>query len=315
MVKYLPNETRELASLVMPGDLPARLKDSEVKELSVSMAKLGGRAAQPPMVRGNEIVFGRNRIAASILLGLGEIEVRPVECSDVEAFLLELTENLHRRRKDNIDGMRKSWVDSLTKLIDAEVAEEEKLASKEKKPKGEKKDPGRPQSTRAKAREIIAKAEGVEAETIRASESRARVIEPAQPSEEDGLNRARERAAGHLREAREILQASLPKLIHGPDIEPAVGLIDEAIATIHAFPWAAGQAVVEEISETVATLIDEPTDVVESNPSKGEYTEAKANITAQTLPKGGIKGKAKVKIEMSDGSEFVAPDEDETIPF
>ncbi len=241
-MEYLTPELRQVASITMPGDIKKRMKSPSVKELSVSIANLGGRPAQLPTLRGNDVVFGRDRIAACLLLGQTEIMIQPVRCTDVEALLLEITENLHRRR-DDVDKDRARYVTTLTKLLDERNAEEDARKLKEKEEKKTQKEEvknGRPKTSRAAAREMIAEAEGVSAETIRSSEYRARQATVAAPSPDDDMNRARERAAAHLREAREIIQGYLPNAIHGEDMKPSVSMIDEAIALIHTFPWTAG---------------------------------------------------------------------------
>lgn len=258
-MEYLTPELRKISAINLPGDIRQRMKRPDVKELSVSIANLGGRPAQLPTLRGPDIGFGRDRIAACMLLGQDEIWIQPVKCDDVELLLLEMTENLHRRSGDNVDRLRTGYVDTLAKLLDARVKAEgeKKPSAKKKEAKPEKDAGGRPKEARTIAREIIAEAEGTSVEAIRASERRARDLPTtAAKSEESEMNRARERCAAAMRDAREILVSFLPRTVHGDDMGASVSMLDEAIALIHTFPWTPG------VPESLATqeIAPEPED-------------------------------------------------------
>jgi ParB/RepB/Spo0J family partition protein len=90
------------------GPNPLRpLDEEEVKRLAVSMKRIG--LMTPITVRyypetlgpdgaddGYKLIAGRHRYAAAVSLGWDEIDAIEVECSDVDAKLWEIAENLHR---------------------------------------------------------------------------------------------------------------------------------------------------------------------------------------------------------------------------
>jgi ParB-like chromosome segregation protein Spo0J len=96
-----------IASLLLPGDMRIREQAARVQALAETYAQVGTLHA--PVVRWvptadrqqnhehNRVLAGRDRIAAHMLIGSTELEVRYVECTDEEARRIELIENAHRR--------------------------------------------------------------------------------------------------------------------------------------------------------------------------------------------------------------------------
>jgi ParB-like chromosome segregation protein Spo0J len=130
--------------------------NAEVQKLAISMQQSGMLA--PITVRyryhddipssncedGYELIFGHHRLVAAKLLGWENINAIEVECSDVDAKLMEIAENLHRAELTRLqhDEQVAEWI-RLTneKEVSAQVAP---------KPKG-----GRPAGgVRAAARDL-----------------------------------------------------------------------------------------------------------------------------------------------------------------
>jgi ParB-like chromosome segregation protein Spo0J len=131
------------------------LIDADVKRLAASMQQIG--MMTPITVRYHEnipssvdcddsfeLITGRHRLAAALSLGWDEIDAVEIECSDVDAKLWEIAENLHRAELTKLqrDEQVAMWI-KLTneKEVSAQVAP---------KPKG-----GRPQGgVRAASRDL-----------------------------------------------------------------------------------------------------------------------------------------------------------------
>lgn len=83
------------------ADIAARLNRDHVKELAADIGERGGEPAQAPVVRelpgSNELVCGRDRIAAMRVLKAKKLWAHVVDCTDDEAKGLELAENIYRR--------------------------------------------------------------------------------------------------------------------------------------------------------------------------------------------------------------------------
>jgi len=88
-----------------------------------------------------ELIAGRHRLAAAKSLDWERIDVVEIECSDTEARLWEISENLHRAELTKLqrDGQLAEWI-RLTDEGSSQVA---------KNPKG-----GRPGAISAAAREL-----------------------------------------------------------------------------------------------------------------------------------------------------------------
>jgi ParB-like chromosome segregation protein Spo0J len=138
------------------GANPLRpLDDDEVTRLAISIQRIG--LMTPITVRylpevpgpdgpddGYELIAGRHRLAAAKSLGWEEIDAIEIECSDVDAKLWEIAENLHRA--DLTQLQRKEQIAEWIKLTN----EREVSSQVERKPKG-----GRPEGgVEAAAREI-----------------------------------------------------------------------------------------------------------------------------------------------------------------
>jgi ParB-like chromosome segregation protein Spo0J len=133
------------------------LIDDEVKRLAVSIQQIG--MLTPITVRyqehipsadsddSYELVTGRHRVAAALSLGWDEIDAIEIECSDVDAKLWEIAENVHRAELTRLqhDEQVAMWI----KLTDEKELSTQ-VAPKPSKPKG-----GRPAGgVRAASRDL-----------------------------------------------------------------------------------------------------------------------------------------------------------------
>ena len=106
--KPLPEITRIDIPAIIAGANPLRpLDNEEVKRLAASMKQIG--LMTPITVRYHadipapdgaydsyELIAGRHRLAAAVSLGWESIDAIEIVCSDVDAKLWEIAENLHR---------------------------------------------------------------------------------------------------------------------------------------------------------------------------------------------------------------------------
>jgi hypothetical protein len=153
--------TRRVAinTLKLPGDMKARMKAPHVVDLAESIEALGGEPSMTPLIRlgTREVVAGRDRIAACMLLKIPRIDVRVVDGTDAEIAQLELDENL-RRRQDN----RTSMLAQAVKLeTAARKAAEPKETGTDVPPWKERK------TAKGKAIEAVAKKAGIKPESAR----------------------------------------------------------------------------------------------------------------------------------------------------
>jgi hypothetical protein len=133
----------KVSALGLPGDWKARLKDKRVqKELAPSIEATGG-LIDLPVVRTNvkpaKVLSGADRLAALSFLGRAHrVEVRTVECDDLEARRIEASANAHRRQD------RDAWMAKLVaieedaaraKVVEEVIASEAPRAEKPKKGK------------------------------------------------------------------------------------------------------------------------------------------------------------------------------------
>lgn len=137
-MRILGSREVDLASLVLPDDMPARQKTSSVGDLAEDL-KRWGRYINDPLVReeDNRVIAGRDRIAGMLRAGLKRGWVKFAECTDEEAELLELAENLHRRQDDQVE-LRRRWLDTIERQVRLERdAKPEKVAHRPASPRGE----------------------------------------------------------------------------------------------------------------------------------------------------------------------------------
>lgn len=154
-----------IARVNLPGDLRQRMNDESVVAMAESMNVAG--LIQEPCVRKSDmrIIAGRDRFAAALRLGWTNIRVKLVECSDEEADLWELEENVVRR---NVVG------ETRDKLVIKAVAARERALKRVAAEAEAKRGPGRPETAKGRARKEVAERLGIKPESVRQAEIRAR---------------------------------------------------------------------------------------------------------------------------------------------
>jgi ParB-like chromosome segregation protein Spo0J len=162
MERFGQREMR-ISSLRLPGDMRQRMTQPHIRDRADSIAQVG--LIHPPMVRKStrEIIAGRDRIAAHLLLERESVTVDLVECTDEEAAVLEAHENIERRH-DPVEQRR------LTLELVQRFTEQLATENPEKPKKGRR---GRTKTLQGQARELVAKERGVTPDAVRKAEERA----------------------------------------------------------------------------------------------------------------------------------------------
>lgn len=198
MIEWLGQKRIKLSTITFPGGFAARKKQPHVVQLAESIANLGGRPINLPVVRQlpdkRLPVAGRDRLAAAFINDDSQALVELVRCSDDEAELMAIDEDLKRRHGDDYDKLIKRRVELTTKTIEkshAEIVEEIKGAAKragsdlpakltgKSEAKPEPRAKGRPESAKGKAIKEVAKASGKSTEAVRQAVKRADAKEKA----------------------------------------------------------------------------------------------------------------------------------------
>lgn len=164
----LGNKTVSLSSLELPGDMDRRMKTEKVKALAGDFESLCN--LHPPVVRkmGNRLTLlaGRDRIAAFMCLAYEKVDVLLVDCDDLEAEQIELSENLQRREYDPDERaeMNDLHLDILTRREEARGVQATPV----------KPGRGRPKTARGKAMATLAEKQGIKPDSIRRQRDRRR---------------------------------------------------------------------------------------------------------------------------------------------
>lgn len=164
--------------LKLPGDIKERQRARHVAELAESFKEAtGGEPGNMPWVTAEmEIVAGRDRIAALMLLGKKKAWVRVGVFTRRELTLAEVHENVYRRADD-----RNALLARLIRETELEIAAQEgerlsgtdvpKTTARQSKDSGEM---GRPATSHSAAIRQVAAETKIAPETLRKAEQRAR---------------------------------------------------------------------------------------------------------------------------------------------
>lgn len=144
----------------------ANKKKSPIVKHIAEDFKRGIKFVHEPVVRpspegGYELIAGERRLLGAIKAGESEVTVKCGDYSDRVAKEIRLIENAHRTHDKRVQGEEWEKLVELRQAIPT-VFEEEPLG------------PGRPKGAKTKAREAVAKQKGVNPETVRKGEYRAR---------------------------------------------------------------------------------------------------------------------------------------------
>lgn len=158
-MKVLGIKTVKVAKLKLPGDMRSRMESDRITHgLSESVEEFG--IMSEPMVRWEDklVIYGRDRIAAAMLLEMEEIQVKAVEASDAECYRMELTENARRRHEPEL---RKKALEELVEQYVEEEKVREVLGTEEKPARG------RPSTPESRAAKRLAAETGLKASSVR----------------------------------------------------------------------------------------------------------------------------------------------------
>ena len=167
-MKKLGNKNVMISSLELPGDMDKRVASEKVQALAKDFESLCN--IHVPVVRkmGSRLVLlaGRDRVAAFMKLGHEKVEVSLVDCDDLEAEQVEVSENLKRRSYDPDEraAMDEKHLNILIRRDEAKDVKDEKV----------KLGPGRPKSPIRKARDKLAEKQGIKPDSIRRQQDRRR---------------------------------------------------------------------------------------------------------------------------------------------
>jgi ParB-like chromosome segregation protein Spo0J len=162
-MKWVGYQQLPLSKLKLPGDIKARMSRPRVEDLANSIQLLGDEPINALTVEkdGLVLIAGRDRTAALMKLGVKKVWCHLVtELSDQDRLDLEIDENLHRRQ-DNRDDL----IAKRVKRVEGELLD--------KMSDNSPRQPGRPKSTKAAAREVVARELDTTPEAVRAAEKRA----------------------------------------------------------------------------------------------------------------------------------------------
>jgi ParB/RepB/Spo0J family partition protein len=124
-----------LGSITIGPNALRPLVEAEIKRLALSMQQIGMITPITVRFRENvrsadfddsyEIVTGRHRVAAALSLGWEEIDAIEIECSDLDAKLWEIAENLHRVELTALqrDEQVSEWIRLTAKKVSDNLSE------------------------------------------------------------------------------------------------------------------------------------------------------------------------------------------------
>lgn len=148
-------------------DVKKRSKAAHVAELAASIRESGDDLIHAPTVRAEsrELVCGRDRIAALIMLKAKKLWVHLVDCTDAEARMLERAENAYRRPIENRDQL----IAEMVALASAQIVAESAVAARE----GGTVSPPSKHAVTATARKQVARAAGIKPASVKKAQQRA----------------------------------------------------------------------------------------------------------------------------------------------
>lgn len=162
-------KTVRINRLNLPGDFKQRVEHPRITERAESAKKFGILAE--PMVRKRDyrVIYGRDRIATAVRIGKTEMDVKLVECSDDEAYELELLENVQRRHDS--DEQRLGF-ERMVKLYEDQVRGDVEAGAL---PPDPRRGPGRRKTPRGMARDRVARELGIKPASVKRKEARIKV--------------------------------------------------------------------------------------------------------------------------------------------
>jgi len=181
-MKYLAVVRLKISDLTLdPDDMQERMRQPHVRELAASIGTIGLIAY--PVVEGGSyrVRSGLDRVAAHMVRGDKEIDVRVANGTPEEFEELEIVENLLRRQDDQTE-LRRRLVELRARRREDDVRQRAELRCEGNETEDgdlidERPAPGRPRTPKGEARAEVAQELGLSESTLRADESRARAAE------------------------------------------------------------------------------------------------------------------------------------------
>lgn len=170
-MKWLGYKQAALKSLIVDAaDIRKRMKSAHIADLAQNIRDSGDDLIHAPTVRAGtkELLCGRDRLAALLMLKVKKAWVHLVDCDDREAKELEVWENVYRRPISN-----------RAELLASLVAQKEQEIKAKRGAEGGTVSPAPQQSVKAEARRQVARAAGVSPASVKKAEQRAAAKESA----------------------------------------------------------------------------------------------------------------------------------------
>lgn len=163
-MQFIGLKAIQISKLRLPGDFGIILDQPRIEERANSIEKLG--MIHEPLVRHSDLklICGRDRVAAHIKLGRGDVMCKLIDCTDEEALELEQIENTERRHDPTEQKERRF---ALLRLYEEEARLAPPPANDNNKPK-----PGRKKTPVGHARVRYAKEKGIKPESVKKAEQR-----------------------------------------------------------------------------------------------------------------------------------------------
>lgn len=236
-------------------EIKRRTKMAHVAELAADIREAGDEPIHAPTVRAgtNQLICGRDRLAAILILKSKRLWIRIAECDDREARALERRENIYRRPPTD----RQREIAELSELKFRELTADQAGTLS----------PLSDQTIKAKARKEVAKAAGISPASVKKAEQRAAAAK-VPPS--DGAGAAGNDPAGHDHGSGESRSPAPPVA------EPSINLlgVDEPHARYAAEQAAADQAAIDK----AASLLQQAQAVLAKATACTPHQEIKAEI-------------------------------------
>lgn len=323
-MRWLDYQRLPVKSLVLPGDIRQRMKEPHVIELAASMRGGGGDPIHAPTINGdtNVLIAGRDRMAALLLNKATKVWCHvAVEVTEDDARNLEVDENLHRRHDDR------------DALIARKVAKTVESLERDAQLPVAKTGRGAPRTIKGQAREKVARELGTTPEAIRSAERRAAEPEVEEAAEApsllgrnvDDYNAAIDEIATGLRAVQRLTSklaghATLPVAPFErlkQELQRAMQ-IAEGARLVAKCPVCAGTEApcalcgdVRFVTQFQLAGVPKDEATVHRQVSGRGQPPSTGMYPIQDAPRTMLKApKPRVKVELSDGSEFNEPVED-----
>lgn len=162
-MRILGTQAFPIAKISNQHEFSHLVSEQRIAKRAMSIKDLGLMHEVLIRAEDSKLVAGRDRTAAHMLLKLDVVQAKLIECTDLEAELYEVSENLERRH----DSAEQSELQVRALNIYAKIEEQ-----RERLPAGAK--PGRKKSPMGLARERLAEQRGIKPDSVKKAQFRAK---------------------------------------------------------------------------------------------------------------------------------------------